>query len=141
MARRDEKPWGECLHVHADSHVEVDLLKIEAGGYSSIHRHNAKQNLFLLLSGSVDVFVFADEGGGRPLTSDSKPIFIYQLRNGSDVVVVPAGAWHQFRAFESSEIIEVYYAAVPKAEDIERRSSNGRVDTWLTSSGHIPWEL
>ena len=69
----EPKIWGSCAHCYFSSSLQVDLLLIAAGGYSSIHFHERKHNLFLLIAGKMEVEEFSvaewcptPDGSGPP---------------------------------------------------------------------------
>lgn len=142
--RTDQKPWGICQHC-ADGPVEVDLLEVKNGGYSSIHRHNGKTNLFLLISGAVDVLVFdriPEWVAGREdeASTTCEPDRVLQLRDYGDTAQIAPGIWHQFRVLADAVIVEVYFSAFPDPSDIQRATMNGRVESWPMKNGRPDWE-
>jgi len=109
------KVWGETKKIYKDSHVSVHLLRIKKGGYSSKHRHQHKQNYFVLISGCVDIVTWMDE------TIDKTTLY------SNEMTSVPTGRWHKFHAAQDSIMIE-FYLAEPLAEDIEREGAGGLFD-------------
>lgn len=108
------KVWGTTQPVYVSRHLQVHLLELEAGGFSSEHRHLAKANLFHVVSGRVEILVWPEPAGPADKT---------RLGPGESLAIRP-GLFHQFRAIAPSLCIEVYEAA-DVAEDIERRTQGG----------------
>ncbi len=93
--------------------MSVHLLKIEAGGFCSEHRHERKANLFYVLAGRLMIRQWRN--GEADLTT---------LESGESLKI-PIGVWHQFEAESPTIALEIYEAA-PVEEDIIRRSIGGR---------------
>ena len=107
------KVWGETIKIYQDSHVSVHLLRINKGGYSSEHRHQHKQNYFVLIFGCVQITTWT------PDTVDVTKLYENEMTS------VPSGSWHKFKALDDSVMLE-FYLAEPLAEDIERRTVGGK---------------
>lgn len=103
---RQAKTWGENLPVTPADQPAVAVARIKAGFASSVHKHPLRSNLFLVLSGQLQVFVHGEApptGAGCPATVDL----------GVDQqLTVPAGVWHQFWALTDVVLLEVYSPAV-----------------------------
>jgi quercetin dioxygenase-like cupin family protein len=104
------KVWGTTAEVYRDAGIAVHFLKIKAGGRSSEHRHTFKENVFVVLTGEIEVRIWRAE----------KLVDRTILRAGTELVV-PAGVWHDFLAREDSTVIEIYRAGL-RDPDIERRT-------------------
>jgi quercetin dioxygenase-like cupin family protein len=112
------KLWGRMRTVLRDDRLEISEAEIEAGGYSSIHRHNCKTNTFIVVSGRLMVKEFSQ---GVVLSERV-------LTPVDDPFQVPAGIKHQFEALEPTRIIEIYRAVAGYcvlADDIARFSEGG----------------
>ena len=125
-----EKPWGTSTRVLITDFLQVELIDVVAGGYSSIHRHLFKYNLFAVQSGVLTIKTFRDS------------IEIHQTDlNSGEYVVAEPNLRHQFHAKIPAKAYEVYW---PKEgaidpDDIERFSSNGVKDAGVyLSPGDIP---
>jgi mannose-6-phosphate isomerase-like protein (cupin superfamily) len=94
----------------------VHLLRIEAGGFCSEHRHERKLNHFHVLSGRLLIHQWP-EGVGQD-QPDTTPLEV-----GESATIVP-GVWHSFTAMAPTVAIEIYEAA-PVEEDIIRRTTGG----------------
>ena len=110
----DGKVWGQTTLVYKDGLISVHLLKINAGGFCSEHRHQVKSNIFIVLKGRIRVKVWRD----------SRLIDTTILTEGQEFHVTP-GQWHQFEAVETSEVLEIYRARLSEP-DIERRTEGGK---------------
>ena len=93
---------------------EIHLLQIDEGGYCSQHRHARKDNTFVCLDGYLEVMTWP-EGSKKP--------DVTRLGAG-EKTTVPAGTWHQFKAEDEAQVLEIYTPAAI-SEDIERRSRGG----------------
>jgi hypothetical protein len=119
------KTWGTSIRRYIDHHVQVEEINVVRGGYSSIHRHDDKINVFLLASGIMEVRLYRD---------DLRPEKIHTLSAGVPLSVMP-GTVHQFFALTDCIGHEFYYsvAGMLNAEDIHRYSENG-----ISVSVHAP---
>lgn len=118
----ERKPWGRALHVNGMGPVragtdQVDVCWINAGMGSSVHRHRRKTNLFIVMSGDLDLRTFGDGGAPRDACDT------FRLPVGQIVQIGP-DVWHQFVAVTDVQLVEVYLPAFPgekaRLEDIER---------------------
>lgn len=106
--RRLHKVWGERWLLREDSTHASSFLRLRAGTRCSWHRHRAKFNLFVVLRGSVGI------------KTDHGEIV---LGPGQEFTVEP-GAWHEFRVYEDSEMIEEMFVTYEEG-DIERQTEGG----------------
>ncbi len=112
------KVWGTTQEAMNNGRVSAHLLRVEAGGYCSEHRHAEKTNLFLVISGSLEILVWpagADEGQKPDMT----------ILGPGETTVIRPGDWHRFRALEDAVAIEIYEGNLA-GEDITRRTPGGR---------------
>jgi mannose-6-phosphate isomerase-like protein (cupin superfamily) len=112
------KVWGTTSTLFASPFFSIHLLRINAGGFCSEHRHERKLNHFHVLSGKLFIHLWPAPGleQDQPDRTTLCP---------GDSFTVPVGFWHQFAAREETVCLEVYEAA-PVEEDIERRSEGGQ---------------
>lgn len=116
----EEKCWGRVSHISTDDAL-VSLLKVEEGGYCSIHRHLHRFNSFRVISGSIVILEYR-------LPSIEVPIRKKILVPG-DSYTVPPGQWHSFEVLQSGTVVEVYWTAdgtLVSIEDIVRIREGGR---------------
>lgn len=119
MLSIDDKPWGKCYHFSETPDEQLDLCEIVAGGYSSIHLHEFKNNLFVVVSGLVRVRKF----------DSSLNVLSERVIGRGECITVSAGYRHDFLAVEATRLVEVYWriANAPPVQlaDIKRFSENG----------------
>jgi len=95
------KNWGTSQTVFRSDSVEVILLNIAKGEFSSIHHHNDKHNLFKVISGEI-MLCCGDPSRPDKLTE-------HFLTKGDAQVQVPKGIKHGFKALQDSIVLEIYY--------------------------------
>lgn len=158
----EDKPWGQVNHLLGASEpasgvvfalpeadLQVDKLTLRAGGFSSLHVHTNKTNLFILVSGEVDVVHYKRQAtGSRPTgfeTPEELQTFIdtdarrsdawreshrESLAAKGDTAFALAGSAHSFEVKRDAVLLEVYWSTMPgegvKATDIVRFRSNGK---------------
>lgn len=105
---RESKVWGERWIIRRDSTHECSFLRLKAGTRCSWHCHQSKYNLFVVLRGSVGIETQYGE---------------VKLGHGEHFSVKP-GEWHEFRAYEDSEMIEEMFVAYDEG-DIRRERVGG----------------
>lgn len=119
--QEETKIWGSVRHIF-DGPVSVSLLRVNAGGYSSIHRHAKRFNHFFVVSGCLKIRLYSDNGPDRVGATKI-------LRAGESCTVRP-GTLHKFETVESGQIVETYWTrdgTPAEHEDIERVSEGGIV--------------
>lgn len=123
MGEWTEKSWGRCRTIFRDAQVEIVEAEIVAGGYSSIHKHLAKDNTFFVVEGELEVSLYP--ASMRPtkyiLTSSSNPLEPCSL-------TIEPFIPHKFLALQKSRVIEIYRAKFGKAieaDDICRFGEGG----------------
>jgi mannose-6-phosphate isomerase len=109
---KQSKIWGETSLILETPSVSVHLLRIEAGGYCSEHRHERKANHFFVIYGRLAIRQWRN-GEADVTTLDA-----------GESLKIPVGGWHQFEALDQTLALEIYEAA-PVEEDIIRRSVGG----------------
>lgn len=95
----------------------IHLLEINAGGYSSEHRHERKLNHFYVIRGTLEIRQWP------PNLQGVWPPDVTVL-NAGDSMTVPIGVWHQFHAPVECVCLETYESS-PIEDDIERRTHGG----------------
>lgn len=111
------KPWGQSTRVLLTKRVQVERIDVMEGGFSSIHLHQEKHNLFHVTRGRLAVRWF-NESLMHYATN--------MLFPGQSLHVYP-GHIHQFQADTDVEAIETYFTDERQIDpdDIERFSQNG----------------
>ena len=110
----DKKLWGRNTWLHYSPELEICLAETVRGGYSSMHRHCGKHNLFLVLS-------------GRLVLHNQSLAASYVLHPGESISV-HARQWHRFISLDKTVLVEVYSRAghLPvEIGDIERQDVGG----------------
>lgn len=108
---RTRKVWGHRWLIRKDSTHATSYLELDKGYRCSFHRHQAKFNLFFVISGRVGI-----------KTEDGEVV----LTDGQSFTIEP-GRWHEFRVYENSEMIEEMYVSYDEG-DIERKVLGGPLD-------------
>jgi quercetin dioxygenase-like cupin family protein len=106
------KVWGRTTLIAETETASVHALEILAGGFSSMHRHRIKKNIFHVLQGAVKITKRTGEA------EDETTL------HAGDSIEVEAGTWHKFEALKESRMIEVYTVELERP-DIEREGSGG----------------
>lgn len=117
---KEQKPWGVSVRSYLDDSVQVEWIRVLETGFSSIHVHRNKLNIFRIEWGKLQVNYFYGDRTQPP---------IEYILEGNDYLVVDAGQVHQFFALTDVAATEIYVAtagATVDPEDITRYSSNGR---------------
>ena len=108
---RFHKTWGERWLLWANDTAEVSLLDLEPQRRCSWHKHQAKYNLFFVVSGKVHI---KTENG------------LAHVHEGQVFTTRP-GEFHEFQTTdEAATMIEVMYVKYDP-EDIQRESLGGPV--------------
>ena len=110
------KVWGTTRAVLRSPFVSVDHLHILPQSRCSLHVHDHKANLFLVLTGRLSVIVEKN---------DYALVDVTELGPGQWTIVWP-GEYHRFETgVDNAEAIEVYFPQ-PVGEDIRRKDVGGR---------------
>jgi len=115
-----EKPWGTAKTLLRTDSIEIVEVRIVPGGFSSIHDHERKYNLFIVHEGEMQVFRFRGDRSDQRETAVLTP--------ESHGLIVPPLVRHQFEAFTEIQGIEVYWPVAGEVidpRDIRRYSENG----------------
>lgn len=112
-----KKLWGQSRELFRDETVEITEIIVVPGGFCSIHRHDRKDNTFIVLQGELEVSRYPGL---------QQPSVI--LRPDSEPFCIDPGVPHLFHAIESSRAIEVYrgrFGHAPELADIVRTKEGG----------------
>ena len=107
---RIHKVWGERWLIRQDSTHATSYLKLKANTRCSWHFHKAKSNIFVVCSGRVGIKTEYGE---------------IDLGPGQEFTVHPF-EWHEFRAYEDSEMIEEMFIQYDES-DIERKELGSKL--------------
>ena len=112
---REAKIWGERWLIRQDSTHAVSCLMLEEGTRCSWHRHDTKYNLFVVLSGQLNLRI-EELGEVQDIT----------LFRGEEFTIKP-GQWHSFECHSPDTIvIEEMYVEYNES-DIERQNQGSRL--------------
>lgn len=111
---RTSKVWGERWLLREDSTHATSVLHLIEGTRCSWHRHRAKFNLFVVISGHIQIVVQEqDEKRGIEVL-------------GGQTFTVPPGVYHEFQALADSVVVEEMFVSYDEG-DIVRLDSGGYV--------------
>jgi mannose-6-phosphate isomerase-like protein (cupin superfamily) len=112
------KTWGSSTRVFYDGRLQVEKIRIKAGGYSSIHLHDDKVNQFCVVEGTLTVNIFDET---------NEVVDVYTL-GPTDTCAIDARVRHQFLAETDVSGYEMYWPSGTNSvrpDDIERFTTNG----------------
>jgi len=112
----EAKVWGENIDICERPDVQISFIRVNSGGFCSIHQHKSKSNSFFITRGKVKLIVWWD-GIDKSATS--------VVLNKNQWFYVQAGVYHQFEALEYSEVIEIYHSGGVLKKDIKRITQGG----------------
>jgi mannose-6-phosphate isomerase-like protein (cupin superfamily) len=117
MAGWEKKVWGRVMHVFHSEHVAVSYLEVDAGYRCSRHIHQYRDNMFIVVEGTVLV-----EQWRYDQPSPQRTILL-----SGHSLNVPARIPHRFRVIDSGKLIEVYQPTQGKVslDDIVRFDVGG----------------
>ena len=101
-----EKEWGTTERILNTPFVEAHKIIVSPQGKCSWHKHDRKYNAFIVITGSLYLYVKKD---------------CFEITQGA-FLAIPYGVPHQFQAGKDGVVaIELYYPA-ELSEDIVRYS-------------------
>lgn len=107
-----QKPWGFTACLYHDKDFEFWDCHVLAGGFSSLHHHEAKHNRIYSRSAVL-----------RCLDGD-REVWIAPGQYHDFI----AGRWHRFEVMQSGAMYETYWpivGGVCNPQDIVRKDTNG----------------
>ena len=107
------KIWGETEKVFDNGIISVHFLNIIKGGYCSEHRHQQKTNKFYVISGELEIIIYAEED-----------MIDRTILKAGQSTIIPIGVFHRFKAITDVKCIEIYEVRFHN-DDIERRTTGG----------------
>ncbi len=110
----EERVWGSFYNFYDSKEVKVKELVVNPKQGMSFQKHNQRNEIWLVISGSCEVIYAKDQ-------PDSKQKIILKK---FDKFIVPKGHWHQItNPFDCEcRIIEIQYGNSVIEDDIERLS-------------------
>jgi len=114
------KAWGFKYSVYNTSSYQVDLCCIKKGGYSSIHHHEYRTNIFLVLKGILNINLYPR------IKADLQDCMTYTIGDGQKTrkFKIKPKIIHQFNAVTEVQLLEIYYT-VCSDKDIVRQDQGG----------------
>jgi mannose-6-phosphate isomerase-like protein (cupin superfamily) len=112
---KQEKAWGTTEALLRNPFVHVHRIHVKKGGFCSIHKHDARSNMFIVVKGVLTVKLH---------NADGSMVHEGRLHPG-DMVAVPPGEFHSFEAVTDVEAFEVYWPEEVRDEDITRLNEGG----------------
>jgi mannose-6-phosphate isomerase-like protein (cupin superfamily) len=109
------KAWGTTECLLSTPLCELHRIRIQPGGFCSVHKHHGRANVFYVVRGAIEVLEWSPGGATKKQ---------HLLTAGQHLTVAP-GLLHQFRSAAGAEVLELYYPVL-RGEDIERFSEGGR---------------
>ena len=122
-----EKPWGRTKLVSStiagNYYITGHFLEIKIGGYSSVHAHRLRDNLFVLITGKLLIISRSKDGYIKLTILNSKS-------KNSVCFTVAKNLEHAFVALSDCKVVEKYNSILPadNENDIYRISQNGICD-------------
>lgn len=107
------KVWGVTQLGFAYNGTEAHAIGVQKGGYCSTHSHTSKWNRFMVLSGTLAIRQYRNESE-----------FDETIIRAGQVVDVPPGVRHDFRALDQTMAIEFYWTVLDVG-DIDRHGTEG----------------
>lgn len=105
---KEDKLWGVSEEIASN----FFRISVEKGGFSSMHYHLKKYNLFYVESGHLRI-EFKDR--------------VSQILTSKDKLIIPPGVWHRFQALTEVVAYELYWETPDQStkEDIIREDQGG----------------
>lgn len=114
------KHWGWTRPIAESPEESLHELKVEAGGYCSIHVHEYRSNVFYVQEGKVSVVWL----------NKDRSVWSERILTPSKKLEIPAGVWHMFKAWTDGAMFERYLPANNgrvRSSDIRRHNEGGKV--------------
>lgn len=119
------KAWGRSYPLFLAHDLELVKIEVEYGGFSSIHCHFHKSNMFIVTSGVLQVCTYK-----TPVEHDYEKIKF--LHCYDDAFLILPEIYHSFRALEYTEAYEIYRpyreGVIVDPNDIKRVTQGGLLD-------------
>ena len=119
-----EKNWGKVKHDFSNEIYCTSHLEVIKGQRSSIHYHEDRHNLFLVVDACIAVECF---GAGEKPNTERGGFSWVTLYPGHMFQVQP-GVWHRFRTLKPGRVLEMYWAdrdRTVRIDDIIRHDVGG----------------
>jgi quercetin dioxygenase-like cupin family protein len=108
------KIWGTTSEIFNKNNVEVHRIEAKKGGYSSIHKHEHKYNMFFVETGMLKIEIWKN---------DYDLLDTLDISAGHATIVMP-GEYHRFTAERDTIAYEFYWTEL-SSKDIVRKDCGG----------------
>lgn len=108
------KIWGVTSELFNKNNVEVHRIEAKKNGYSSVHKHEHKHNMFFVENGCLKIDIWKN---------DYDLVDSIELSDGESTTVKP-GEFHKFTAIEDTTAYEIYWVEI-SGNDIVRKNCGG----------------
>ena len=124
--RAEKKLWGVAVPLSdPNRHTQSSLAVLDAGGYSSIHIHNQKVNVFCCERGEMVISIW-DRPEGAEIVDPDREVKLL----AGESLIVDINIAHQMHAVENSVCVEFYYCHaaghIVSPADIQRLTTGGQ---------------
>lgn len=114
LPRRHQHLWGESQTLFHNAQNELArLVAPQAGGASSVHCHQRKDQMLWVVSGKISIVA---------------PPNSLTIRQAGEACVIPAGNWHRLIFHGNVEAFELYVAV--EGETLDLRDIVRQDDGW-----------
>lgn len=90
------KKWGESFTITNTLKAEISYIKVLPGGFSSMHYHKLRHNIFFVVKGELDIFTTGPDN------------IIHLTPDGLTTCDIPPGKHHRFYSDKGAEAYEIY---------------------------------
>ena len=104
------KVWGRTKRLFSNGAISLHRIFVRAGHECSKHSHQSKFNAFYVETGRLEITVWQPKGC----------VDVTELAPG-EVMSVPPGVFHQFRAISDTVAFEWYWTEL-REDDIQRET-------------------
>ena len=117
------KWWGWSEEIYAGETTRIVRAFALPLGYSSRHKHNHQDNVFIIEKGHLNVTIYEDDD----CDGITWHAHLHDKAMGARTAYIPAGVWHCFEATTDCWFREVYIGnpGKPNPDDIVRADRGG----------------
>ena len=108
------KVWGKTQKIFDNGAVSVHRIFAMKGGYSSMHKHQFRFNMFYVESGSMKIVTRKND---YDLTDET-------IIGAGQTAIAKPNEWHKFEALADTVAFEIYYGSCEDG-DIIREGHGG----------------
>ena len=96
-----EKPWGFTEIVFANQLIELHKITVKPKGFSSIHLHQNKSNIFSIIQGDLKIYTY-------------NPEKVQNLDEANSCTEIKENTKHRFYSETGAIAYEIYYSREAK---------------------------